>query len=54
MELNTVTQIVTVAPAVLAIIWHQQRITSKLSERRDDVAQLLGLPVPGPGIQASQ
>ena len=30
MDANTLTQIVTVALAVLAIIWHQQRSTDKL------------------------
>ena len=35
MDLNTVTQIVTVALAVLAIIWHQQRTTDKLRDRLD-------------------
>ena len=30
MDANTVTQIVTVALAVLAIIWHQQRSVDKL------------------------
>ena len=35
MDLNTVTQIVTVALAVLAIIWHQQRSTDKLRDRLD-------------------
>ena len=33
MDINTVSQIVTVVLAVLAIIWHQQRSTDKL---RDD------------------
>ena len=41
MDLNTVTQIVTVASAVLAIIWHQQRITDKLRDRLDNVEQRL-------------
>ena len=36
MDLNTVTQIVTVALAVLAIIWHQRRTIDKL---RDDFDQ---------------
>ena len=35
MDLNTVTQIVTVALAVLAIIWNQQRTTDKLRDRLD-------------------
>ena len=35
MDLNSVTQIVTVVLAVLAIIWHQQRTTDKL---RDDLS----------------
>ena len=30
MDINTVSQIVTVVLAVLAIIWHQQRTTDKL------------------------
>ena len=33
MDINTVTQVLTVALAVLAIIWHQQRTVDKL---RDD------------------
>ena len=41
MDLNTVTQIVTVALAVLAIIWHQQRVTDKLRDRLDNVEQRL-------------
>ena len=41
MDLNTVTQIVTVALAVLAIIWHQQRTTDKLRERLDNMEQRL-------------
>ncbi len=41
MDLNAVTQIVTVALAVLAIIWHQQRITDKLRDRLDSVEQRL-------------
>ena len=41
MDLNTVTQIVTVALAVLAIIWHQQRITDELRDRLDNVEQRL-------------
>ena len=35
------TQIVTVVLAVLAIIWHQQRITDKLRDRLDSVEQRL-------------
>ena len=35
MDLNTAAQIVTVALAVLAIIWHQQRTTDKLRDRMD-------------------
>ena len=41
MVLNAVTQIVTVALAVLAIIWHQQRITDRLRGRLDSVEQRL-------------
>ena len=41
MDVNTVSQIVTVVLAVLAIIWHQQRITDKLRERLDKVEQRL-------------
>lgn len=41
MDLDTVTQIVTVALAVLAIIWHQQRVTDKLRDRLDNVEQRL-------------
>ena len=41
MDLNVVTQIVTVALAALAIIWHQQRIADKLRDRLDNVAQRL-------------
>ncbi len=33
--MNTVSQIVTVALAVLAIIWNQQRTTDKLRDRLD-------------------
>ena len=36
MDFNTVSQIVTVVLAVLAIIWHQQRTTDKL---RSDFGQ---------------
>ena len=53
MDLNAVTQIVTVVLAVLAIIWHQQRTTDKLRDRLDNVAQrlariegLLGIGMP--------
>ncbi len=35
MDINTVSQIVTVVLAVLAIIWHQQRSTDKLRDRLD-------------------
>ena len=35
MEVSTVSQIVTVAVAVLAIIWNQQRTTDKLRDRLD-------------------
>ena len=41
MDLNTVTQLVTVVLAVLAIIWHQQRTTSKLRDRLINVEQRL-------------
>ena len=41
MDLNAVTQIVTVALAVVAIIWHQQRITDRLRDRLDSVEQRL-------------
>ena len=41
MDLGTVAQLVSVALAVLAIIWHQQRIVDKLRERLDDVEQRL-------------
>ncbi|MCY4175416.1 MAG: hypothetical protein OXD37_03650 [Acidimicrobiaceae bacterium] len=36
MDLNTVSQIVTVVLAVLTVIWHQQRTTDKLRDRLDD------------------
>ena len=35
MDANTVSQMVTVALAVLAIIWNQQRSTDKLRDRLD-------------------
>ena len=35
MDLEAVMQMVTVALAVLAIIWHQQRSTDKLHDRLD-------------------
>ena len=41
MDLNTVTQLVSVALAVLAIIWHQQRTTDKLRDRLVKVEQRL-------------
>ena len=41
MDIGTVSQIVTVVLAVLAIIWHQQRITDKLRKRLDKVEQRL-------------
>ena len=41
MDINTVSQIVTAALAVLAIIWHQQRSTDKLRDRLDKVEQRL-------------
>jgi len=34
-DLNTVSQIVTVVLAVLTVIWHQQRTTDKLRDRLD-------------------
>ncbi len=36
MDINTVSQIVTVVLAVLSVIWHQQRSTDKLRDRLDD------------------
>ncbi len=41
MDISTVSQMVTVALAVLAIIWHQQRSTDKLRERLDNMEQRL-------------
>ena len=41
MDINTVSQIVTAALAVLAIIWHQQRSTDKLRDRLVSVEQRL-------------
>lgn len=41
MDIGTVSQLVTVALAVLAIIWHQQRTTDKLRDRLDTVEQRL-------------
>ena len=41
MDLNTVSQIVTVVLGVLAIIWHQQRSTDRLRDRLDRVEQRL-------------
>ena len=41
MDIGTVSQIVTAALAVLAIIWHQQRVTDMLRERLDKVEQWL-------------
>lgn len=35
MDVDTVTQLLTVALAVFAIIWHQQRSTDKLRDRLD-------------------
>ena len=40
-DVNSVSQLVTVALAVLAIIWHQQRVTHKLRDRLDKVEQRL-------------
>ena len=40
-DANTVSQMVTVASAVLAIIWHQQRSTDKLRDRLDSVERRL-------------
>ena len=41
MDANTVSQMVTVALAVLAIIWNQQRSTDKLRDRLDSVERRL-------------
>ena len=41
MDIGTVSQIVTVVLAVLAIIWNQQRSTDKLRVRLDNVEQRL-------------
>ena len=41
MDVNTVTHLVTVVLAVLAIIWHQQRSTDKLRDRLVSVEQRL-------------
>ncbi len=41
MDLNTVTQLVTAALAVLAVIWHHQRTTSKLRNRLVNVEHRL-------------
>ena len=41
MDIGTVSQIVTVVLAVLAIIWNQQRVTDMLRERLDKVEQRL-------------
>lgn len=41
MDIGTVSQIVTIVLAVLAIIWHQQRVTDKLRERLDKMEQRL-------------
>ncbi len=40
-DVNSVSQLVTVALAVLAIIWHQRRVTHTLRERLDKVEQRL-------------
>ena len=41
MDVGTVSQIVTVVLAVLAIIWHQRRITDKLRDRLNTLEQRL-------------
>ena len=41
MDLNTVTQLVTAALAVLAVIWHHQHTTSKLRNRLVNVEHRL-------------
>jgi len=40
-DLNTVSQIVTVVLAVLTVIWHQQRTTDKLRDRLSDMKERL-------------
>ena len=59
MGLNTAAQIVTVALAVLAVIWHQQRTTDKLRDRLDSVEQRLAriegfLGIGDPVMRATQ
>ncbi len=41
MDINTVSQIVTVVLAVLAVIWHQQRTTDKLRDGLDTLRDCL-------------
>ena len=41
MDVGAISQFVTLVLAVLAIIWHQQRITDKLRDRLDSVEQRL-------------
>ena len=44
MDANTVTQVLTVVLAVLAIIWHQQRaILKQLGENGERLARIEGL-----------
>lgn len=62
-DLNTVSQIVTVVLAVLTVIWHQQRTTDKLRDRLSEVKERLariegylriGMPNdPGPEANAA-
>lgn len=59
MDVSTVSQIVTVVLAVLAIIWHQQRVTDKLRDRLDAVEQRLAriegfLGIGMPSVAASK
>jgi hypothetical protein len=41
MDVGAISQLVTVALAVLAIIWHQQRAVDKLRDRMDAIKQRL-------------
>lgn len=59
-DASTVTQIVTVALAVLAIIWHQQRSTDELRGRLVSVERrfaridgFLGIGTPGPAASTA-
>ena len=45
MDINTVSQIVTVVLAVLAIIWHQQRTIDQLRDDTDRGLEKLGAAV---------